>query len=98
MEVERSITSGEVVKTLASLFAHRQRRTCLHSLGQRGREFIAEAVKRWLEVSGVRTLYIEAGSPWENAYSETFISRFGDELLKREVFSGLLEAKVLVEE
>ena len=45
MEVERSITSGEVVKTLASLFAHRQRRTCLHSLGQRGREFIAEAVK-----------------------------------------------------
>lgn len=34
----------------------------------------------------------------EDAYSETFISRFGDELLKREVFSGLLEAKVLIEE
>ena len=77
---------------------HAARRARLHPLGQRGREFIAEAVKRWLEVSGVRTLYIEAGSPWENAYSETFISRFGDELLKREVFSGLLEAKVLVEE
>ncbi|MCA1731742.1 MAG: transposase, partial [Actinobacteria bacterium] len=41
----------------------------------------------------------EPGSPWENAsYSETFIGRFGDELLKREVFTSLLEAKVLVEE
>ena len=46
----------------------------------------------------VRSLYIEPGSPWENAYSETFISRFSDELLKREVFADLLEAKVLVED
>ncbi len=46
----------------------------------------------------MRTLYIEPGAPWENAYSETFISRFGDELLKREAFTNLLEAKVLVEE
>lgn len=63
-----------------------------------GPEFIAKAIKRWLEVSGVGTLYIEPGSPWENAYSETFISRLGDELLKREVFTSLPEAKVLVEE
>ena len=55
-------------------------------------------MKRWLEVSGVRTLYIEPGSPWENAYSETFVSRFSDEVLKREVFADLLEAKVLVED
>jgi putative transposase len=63
-----------------------------------GPEFIAKAVKRWLDLSGVRTLYIEPGSPWENAYSETFISRFSDELLKREVFVDLLEAKVLIED
>jgi transposase InsO family protein len=63
-----------------------------------GPEFIAKAIKRWLEVSGVKTLYIEPGSPWENAYSETFISRLSDELLKREVFADLLEAKVLVED
>jgi putative transposase len=51
-----------------------------------------------LDLSGVKTLYIEPGSPWENAYSETFISRFSDEVLKREVFTNLLEAKVLVED
>ncbi len=39
-----------------------------------------------------------AGTPCENAYSETFISRFGDELLKREAFADLLEAKALVED
>jgi putative transposase len=97
IEVERSITSEEeVVKTLAGLFARRGEPAFIRS--DNGPEFIAKVVKRWLEVSGVRTLYIEPGSPWENAYSETFISRFGDELLKREEFSGLLEAKVLVEE
>ncbi len=40
-------------------------------------------------------LYIKPDPPWENAYSETFISRFGDESLKREEFTSLLEAKVL---
>jgi putative transposase len=55
-------------------------------------------VKRWLEVSGVRPRYSEPGSPWEHAYSETFISRVSDELLKREVLADLVEAKVLVED
>jgi len=46
-----------------------------------GPEFMANTIKRWQEVSGVRILYIEPGPPWENTYSETFISRFGDVLL-----------------
>jgi putative transposase len=96
LEVERSITSKEVVKTLATLFAQRGEPAFIRS--DNGPEFIAQAVKCWLEASGVETLYIEPGSPWENAYSETFISRFGDELLEREVFANLVEAKILVEE
>ena len=55
-------------------------------------------MKQWLEASEVEPLYIEPGSPWEHAYSETFISRFSDEVLKREVFADLLEAKVLIED
>ncbi len=96
LEVERSITARDVIKTLAALFELRGEPAFIRS--DNGPEFIAEVVKRWLTASGVETLYIEPGSPWENAYSETFISRFGDELLKREVFTNLLEAKVLVEE
>jgi putative transposase len=96
IEVERSISAQDVVSTLTSLFRRRGEPAFIRS--DNGPEFIAKAIKRWLDVCGVRTLYIEPGSPWENAYSETFISRFSDELLKREVFADLLEAKVLVED
>ncbi len=96
IDVQRSITAEDVVETLDQLFTQRGEPAYIRS--DNGPEFIAKAVKRWLEVSGVKTLYIEPGSPWENAYSETFISRFSDELLKREVFADLLEAKVLVED
>ena len=47
-----------------------------------GPEFIAKAVKRWLEAREVETLYIEPGSPWENAYAETFISRLRGRVAK----------------
>ena len=96
IDVERSITAEDVVSTLASLFLSRGEPAFIRS--DNGPEFIAKAIKEWLEACGVKTLYIEPGSPWENAYSETFISRFRDELLKREVFADLLEAKVLVED
>jgi putative transposase len=96
IDVERSITAEDVVATLTSLFRSRGEPAYIRS--DNGPEFVAKAIKRWLEASGVETLYIEPGSPWENAYSETFISRFSDELLKREVFTDLLEAKVLVDD
>ena len=96
IDVERSITAEDVVETLASLFCRRGEPAFIRS--DNGPEFVARAIKQWLEVCGVRTLYIEPGSPWENAYSETFISRLSDEVLKREVFADLLEAKVLIED
>ena len=46
---------------------------------------------------GVKTLYIEPGSPWENGYSEPFNGKLRDEVLNREIFDTLHEAKVLVE-
>ena len=96
VKVARSITAEDVLATLAGLFNERGAPEYIRS--DNGPEFIANALKRWLELSGVSTLYIEPGSPWENAYSETFNSHFGDELLKREVFTNVLEAKVLVED
>ena len=51
----------------------------------------------WLQAVGVRTLYIEPGSPWENGYIESFNGKLRDELLNMEIFDTLGEAKVLVE-
>jgi putative transposase len=96
IEVERSLVAEDVISTLEYLFEVRG--VPEHIRSDNGPEFIAEAVKAWLARRGSRTLYIEPGSPWENAYSETFNSRLRDELLDREVFETLKEAKVIVED
>jgi transposase InsO family protein len=46
---------------------------------------------------GVRTLFIEPGSPWENGYNESFNGKLRDELLNREIFYSLQEARILIE-
>jgi transposase InsO family protein len=94
LAAERSIKAGGVLDTLRRLFIERGEPDYIRS--DNGPEFIAQALKEWLAISGVKTLYIEPGSPWENAYSETFISRMRDELLERELFANLKEAQVLL--
>ena len=46
---------------------------------------------------GVKTLFIEPGSPWENGYNESFNGKFRDEFLDRELLATLAEARVLTE-
>jgi putative transposase len=97
LEIERSITAQDVVgrgrDPGSQLFTERGEPAYIRS--DNGPEFIAKAIKRWLAACGVETLYIEPGAPWENAYSETFVSRLRDELLNREAFANLKEAQVL---
>jgi putative transposase len=95
LKVERSTTAEDVVAMLEGLFRQSREPALIRS--DNGPEVIALAIKQWLKVSGVRTLYIDPKSPWQNAYSETFIGRFRDELLQ-EVFADLLEEKVLIED
>lgn len=96
IEVERRLTAADVVATLRFLFELRGAPRFIRS--DNGPEFIADAVKAWLRDSGCGTLYIEPGSPWENAYVESFNGKLEDELLNREQFETLKEAKVLVED
>ena len=62
-----------------------------------GPEFVAKTLRQWLARLAVQTLYIEAGSPWENGYIESFNAKLRDELLNLESFDTLHEAQVLVE-
>ena len=61
-----------------------------------GPEFTAAAVRDWLGRLGVGTLLIEPGSPWENGYVESFNGKLRDELLDREIFYTLKEARILI--
>jgi len=94
--VARSITATDVIESLRHLFAIRGAPTFIRS--DNGPEFIARAIREWLTESGVETLFIAPGSPWENAYCESFNSRFRDELLNRELFTSLAEAGVITED
>ena len=94
IKVERRLGSQDVLECLADLFVHRG--TPVHIRSDNGPEFTAHAVRRWLERVGVKTLFIEPGSPWENGYVESFIGKLRDELLNREILYTLTEAKVLV--
>jgi putative transposase len=93
--VERQLKSDDVLDCLSNLFL-------IHGLpghirSDNGSEFTAKAVRKWLEDLGVKTLFIEPGSPWENGYNESFNGKFRDELLNLEVFYTLKEAQVLIE-
>ena len=63
-----------------------------------GPEFIAYAIGDWLRTQGVGAMYIAPGSPWENAYIESFHDKLRDECLNRELFGSLREAQVIVEQ
>ena len=93
--VARSIKSDDVLHSLSNLFLIYGIPGNIRS--DNGPEFTAKAVRNWLERIGVKTAFIEPGSPWENGYNESFNGKLRDELLKREIFYNLKEAKVLIE-
>ena len=95
IEVAWSWTARQVLDVLGYLFAVRGIPDHLRS--DNGPEFVAQAVTRWLDQAGVETLFIAKGSPWENGYVESFNSRFRDELLNRELFVGLEDARWIVD-
>jgi transposase InsO family protein len=96
LEVARSITAEDVVRDLERLVRERGAPEFIRS--DNGPEFVARAVRDWIGEKGFKTCFIEPGSPWQNAYIESFNSRFRDEFLNLEVFGSLLEAKMLGEE
>ena len=68
-----------------------------HIRSDNGPEFVAINVREWLGRIGVKTLYIEPGSPWENGYCESLNSKLRDELLNGEIFTTMREAQVPIE-
>lgn len=96
MLVERSINADQVVAELDRIAAVRGFPAFLRM--DNGPEFISHAITDWCRFNGAQTVFIEPGSPWQNAWIESFNGRVRDELLNGELFTSLLEAKVVVED
>ena len=91
LEVDSSITADKVVDVLVDLFITRG--SPMHIRSDNGPEFIADAISKHAERTGLQMLYVEPGSPWENGFAESFFSRLRDELLNCEEFTDLAEAR-----
>ena len=95
IHVDRKLTSESVLDCISDLFI--KHGPPEHIRSDNGAEFTTQAVRDWLNRLGVKTLFIEPGSPWENGYNESFNGKLRDELLNTEIFHTLKEAKVLIE-
>ena len=93
LDVARSIKADNLVDVLRKLFE--QRGLPEHIRSDNGPEFISKTLREWLGVTGVNTLYVEPGSPWENGYIESFNSKFRDEFLNTEEFDDRNHAQQL---
>ncbi len=94
--VERNIDADRVVATLDQIAAVRGAPAFVRF--DNGPEFIAQAVADWCRFNDVKTVFIDPGSPWQNAWIESFNGRLRDEFLNGWHFDNLFEAQVLIED
>ncbi|WP_087077001.1 IS3 family transposase [Mycobacterium dioxanotrophicus] len=96
IEVARSIDADGVVEVLDRLaLVHG---APVYVRFDNGPEFVAHAVADWCRFNSARSLFIDPGSPWQNAFVESFNGRLRDELLNSWRFDSLLEARVIIED
>jgi putative transposase len=96
IEVERSIGSDDMVRVLERLVTVHGTPAFIRM--DNGTEMTANALRDWCRFTGTRAVFIEPGSPWQNAYVESFNGKIRDELLAIEEFTTLLEAKIMAED
>ena len=94
IRVGRHMNGHDVKRILTELFKIYGCPSCIRS--DNGSELISSVVKDWLKKNHVGTHYIDPGSPWQNAFSESFNSIFRTTCLDIYLFSSLTEARVLI--
>jgi putative transposase len=95
IRVEKQMDSRTVVETLDELMTDRGHPRYTRS--DNGPEFVAKRLRQWLHEKGVKPMYIEPGSPWENGFVESFHGKLREECLNEEIFWSRAEAQVVVD-
>ena len=95
IEAGYSVTSKEVIAVLKDVFVRHGQPDYLRS--DNGSEFIAKRLQWWLGETEAEAFHIDPGSPWQNAYEESFHGTLRAECLELELFGTEREAGVIVE-
>ena len=88
---DTSMSGIRVTRELTAIIASRGRPKTIVS--DNGTELTSMAVLRWCQETSVGWHYIAPGKPTQNAFAESFIGSFRDELLNETLFTTLTEAK-----
>lgn len=96
MDVARSFDADATIAVLDRIVA--QHGTPQFLRCDNGPELTSAALRDWCRFVGTGTHFIDPGSPWQNAYVESFNGKARDELLNLEIFDTLTEAKILIED
>ena len=95
IKVCRKFRHLDLVDILSELFVAHGKPMAIRS--DNGSEFRAKVVVDMLEAAGVKRLFVEPGSPWENGYIESFNGKLRDECLNGELFLSLADARYVVD-
>ena len=96
IEVDRTIDADRVVAVLERLAVERGGAPVYVRMDN-GPELASHAISDWCRFTGTGSVFIDPGSPWQNAWIESFNGKFRDELLNLWQFDSLLEARVIIE-
>ena len=96
IHVDRQINARKVKKIFSKLID--EHGAPEHIRSDNGSEFIERSLREWLAENEIKTLYIEAGCPWQNGYIESFNARLMEECLNREEIRPLTEERVVIED
>jgi transposase InsO family protein len=86
-----SMTGADVRRIMGRVVGRRGSPTRVRS--DNGSEFICEALTNWWKSVGSDPIPVEAASPWQNGFIESFDSRLRDEFLERVEFESVADAR-----
>ena len=95
IETARYLNSNDVVRVLGCLVESRGVPEVIKS--DNGPEMVAERVQEWIAERGIKTKFIDPGSPWQNGHNESFNGVLRDGCLNRWIFVSVREARLVVE-
>jgi putative transposase len=91
-----SITTKRVIAILERLMFEKGKPKAIRV--DNGPEFIATALKDWMEKMNVRLKFIQPGKPMQNGYIERFNRSLRQDVLSANLFYNLTDAKLAIDE
>jgi putative transposase len=95
LEVDTSITGARVTRALDVAIEIHGKPDRL--IMDNGPEFTSRAMIEWAGRRGIELVWIDPGKPIQNAFAESFNSRFRDECLNQHHFTTLDDARAIIE-